>query len=103
MPTVPEQIVMIGRWLFERRLLDMSGGNISARWDDQICITPRHSGSRKHWQLEPEDILMGRLEDNEFHTNPLLSREAKVHLAIYRDFPNAAAVIHAHPFHVLPF
>ncbi|MCL4561510.1 MAG: class II aldolase/adducin family protein [Chloroflexi bacterium] len=103
MPTIPEQIVIVARRLFERRLLDMSGGNLSSRCGDEICITPRYSGSRKHWQLEPEDIIQGRLDSAELMENPMLSREAKAHLAIYRNFPAAGAVVHAHALHVLPF
>jgi L-fuculose-phosphate aldolase len=103
MQTIPEQIAYIGRMLFERRLTDISGGNISVREGDNIYITPRFSGGRKHWQLEPEDILCGRVSDDNILENPLFSREGKMHLAIYRKIPIAGAVIHSHPFHVLPF
>ncbi|HMD90952.1 MAG TPA: class II aldolase/adducin family protein [Anaerolineaceae bacterium] len=103
MPTIPEQIIKVGREMFERRLTDFSGGNISVCSEGLVYITPRFSGGQKHWQLEPADILCGRLDNDELLNNPLFSREGKAHLGIYHNFPDAGAVIHAHPFHVLPF
>ena len=103
MTTIPEQIAYIGRRMFERRLTDMSGGNVSARDGNMIYITPRFSGGKKHWQLEPSDILCGSIDTDDIMNHPMYSREGKAHMAIYRNFPDVAAVIHAHPFHVLPF
>ncbi len=103
MQTIPEQIAYIGKRLFERRLTDMSGGNISARGENTIYISPRFAGSKKHWQLEPGDIISGPIGTDDLLQHPLFSREGKAHLAIYRNFPDVGAVIHAHPFHVLPF
>ncbi|MDT8898707.1 class II aldolase/adducin family protein [Thermanaerothrix sp. 4228-RoL] len=103
MVSLPELIAQMGRRLFERRLTDMSGGNISAREGNTLYITPKFSGSRHHWQLSPEDILSGPLDPTYWQQQPLFSREGKAHLAIYETFPEAQAVIHAHPFHVLPF
>ncbi len=34
---------------------------------------------------------------------PNFSREGKAHLAVYRNFPEANAIIHSHSFHVMPF
>jgi L-fuculose-phosphate aldolase len=103
MSTIAEQIVYAGKKMFDRRLTDFSGGNISARQEDQIWITPRFAGSKQHWNLATSDILHGPIHDDTIHGNPRFSREGKAHLAIYRTFPEAQAVIHAHPFYVLPF
>lgn len=103
MTTLQAQIVYVARRMFERRLTDMAGGNISARQDDTIYCSPRFSGSKKHWQLTAEDIISGGLRTDAILENPLFSREGKAHLAIYRNFPDVGAVIHAHPFHILPF
>lgn len=100
---IPEQIIYVARRMFERRLTDMAGGNISARAGDTVYITPRYAGSKQHWQLATDDILCGALTDDELLQQPRFSREGKAHLAIYRAFPDVGAVIHAHPFHVLPF
>ncbi len=96
-----ELIAYCAARLFERRLHDMAGGNITARAGDLIYSTPRYSGSKQHWQLNPQDILCGTAA--EIAANPLFSREGKAHLAIYQHFPDANGVVHAHSFHILPF
>jgi L-fuculose-phosphate aldolase len=98
---IRELIAYCAQRLFERKLHDMAGGNITARVGDLIYSTPRYAGSRMHWQLGPEHILCGT--PDEIAANPLFSREGKAHLAIYRNFPDANAVVHAHSFHILPF
>lgn len=100
---IPEQIAYVGRLMFERKLTDMAGGNISVRDGDQIYISPRYAGSRQHWHIDPEDVLCGPWATDELFSHPRMSREAKAHIAIYRNFADVGAVIHAHPFHVLPF
>ncbi len=96
-------IAEIGRLLYERRLTDASGGNISVRVGDWICLTPRYSGSKRRWHLQPEDVLVVDLDGNKLLGEGDLSRESKVHLRLYREFPDGQAVIHAHPQHVLVF
>ncbi len=103
-PHTPKELAAyVGRMLFERRLTDMSGGNISLREEGQVYISPRFSGSKRHWQLTPEDILQGPIDSDDLLEHPLCSRETRVHLAIYREFPDVNGIVHAHPFHVLPF
>ncbi|HRW47042.1 MAG: class II aldolase/adducin family protein [Caldilinea sp.] len=101
--SIPDQILYIARRMFERRLTDMAGGNISARAGGDLYITPRYAGSKQHWQLEETDILHGPIATDDLFAQPRFSREGKAHLAVYREFPDVGAVIHAHPFHVLPF
>ena len=103
METTAEKIAYVGRRMFERRLTDMAGGNVSAREGDRLYISPRYSGSRRHWQLTPEDIIWGDIHTDELLDHPGFSREGKAHLAVYRNFPDVTGIIHAHPFHVLPF
>ncbi len=103
MESIPEKLAYVGRRMFERRLADMAGGNISARDGDQVYISPRYSGSRHHWQLNPEDIICGALDSDDLLNHPRFSREGKAHLAIYRHFPDVTGIVHAHPFHILPF
>ncbi len=100
---IPTQILYIARRMFERRLTDMAGGNISGRAGDDLYITPRYAGSKQHWQLSEADILHGPIASDDLFQQPRFSREGKMHLAVYREFPDVGAVIHAHPFHVLPF
>jgi L-fuculose-phosphate aldolase len=97
------QLAVIARRLFDRKLLDMAGGNLSVRCGENIVISPRYAGSRQHWQLEPEDFVEGRIDSDEILEDPRFSREGKAHLAVYRAVPMAGGVIHAHAFHILPF
>lgn len=101
--TAPETLVMIARRLFERKLTDMAGGNLSMREGDTLFITPRYAGSKQHWQLSPEDILSGPIGTDDLLAHPRFSREGKAHLGVYRRFPQVTGCVHAHPFHVLPF
>jgi L-fuculose-phosphate aldolase len=103
MENVREQLAYIGRMLFERRLTDTAGGNISARQGNRIFISPKYSGSKRHWQLDPEEFIEGEIGGNEVLNHPMFSREGKTHVAIYLNFPDVQGVIHAHPFHILPF
>ena len=103
MNSVPEQLVYIARRMFERRLTDMAGGNVSIRDGDQIYISPRYAGSLQHWQIQPEDVLCGDVNTDEIMNHPRFSREGKAHLGVYRAFPDVHGIIHAHPYNVLPF
>lgn len=103
MNSIAEQICYVAHLMFERRLTDMAGGNISVREGDTIYVSARFSGSKKHWQITPDDVIFGDLTTDAILENPRFSREGRAHLAIYRTFPEVGSVIHAHPFHILPF
>jgi L-fuculose-phosphate aldolase len=103
MESIAEKIAYVGRMVFERRLTDFAGGNISAREGSRIFITPRYSGATYHWNLDPEQILSGEVESDELLNHPNFSREGKAHLSIYRAFPDVQGIIHAHSFHIQPF
>lgn len=99
----PETICYVGRLMFERKLTDIAGGNISCRDGDRMYITPTGAGQKWHWDLAPEDILSAPVETDDLLQNPAHSLESISHLLIYRAFPYVQAIVHAHPIHVLPF
>jgi L-fuculose-phosphate aldolase len=103
MSDLPEMICEAGRIMFDKRLTDMAGGNISARDGEVVYMSPRYSGQRYHWDLKPEQLVSGNWENDEITKDPKFSREGWSHLYIYRNFPEVNAVIHAHPFHIMPF
>jgi L-fuculose-phosphate aldolase len=103
MTSIAEQICYVGRVMFERNLTDIAGGNITIRDSDTVYCTPRYAGNKWHWQLKPENIVVGPVLTDELLGNPSFTREGLSHLAIYRAFPFVRAIIHAHPRHVLPF
>ena len=92
-----------GRIMFSKRLTDMCGGNISIRDGDTVYMSPRFAGQHYHWDLPEEALVVGKWTDDEIALNPNFSREGWSHLYIYRNFPDAQAVVHAHPFHIMPF
>jgi L-fuculose-phosphate aldolase len=100
---VRRRIVEMAALLFERRLFDISGGNISQRVGDVVCLTPRYAASEHHWKLGAEQIIVADLQGNRLDGKGEISRESKVHLALYAAFANGNAVVHAHAHNVLPF
>ncbi len=101
--TIPEQIAYVGQLMFQRQLTDIAGGNISVREGNTIYCTPRYAGSLWHWQLSPEDIVIGPVDTDDLLENPSFSREGLSHLCVYRAYPEVHAIIHAHPLFILPF
>lgn len=97
------KIAETGKMVFERHLTDAAGGNISVRVGDTVCITPRYSGSKRHWHLQPNQVLVSDLAGNKFDGDGDISREAKVHYRLYKEFPDGTAVLHSHPRHVMVF
>ncbi|HBN97534.1 MAG TPA: hypothetical protein DDZ66_14680 [Firmicutes bacterium] len=101
--SIAQRVCEAGRIMFDRRLTDLAGGNISAREEDTVYMSPTFAGQRFHWDLKPEDLLVGKWGDDEITLDKRFSREGWSHLLLYRNFPEVKAVIHAHPMNVMPF
>jgi L-fuculose-phosphate aldolase len=98
------KICQFAAMLYERRLFDVAGGNISARVDDVVCLTSKFSGSKRQWQIKPEHVLVVDLNANILDGNGEISREAKVHLKLHNEFgEHGTGVIHAHARNLLVF
>jgi ribose 5-phosphate isomerase B len=97
------KIAETGRLVFERHLTDAAGGNISVRVGDRVCITPRYSGSKRHWHLQPNQVLVSDLAGNQLDGDGEISREARVHFRLYQEFPDATAVLHSHARNAMAF
>jgi L-fuculose-phosphate aldolase len=96
-----EEIVRVGRLMYEKGFIVASDGNISARAGrGRILLTP--SGLHKGF-LEPEQLLVvdeqgrsaGLATTANRHLKP--TSELPMHLAAYRRRPDVLAVVHAHP------
>jgi L-fuculose-phosphate aldolase len=90
-----EEIVRIGRLLYERGLIVAGEGNISARLGNQLILTTP-SGACKG-MLEPEDLVIVGLEGQVQAGGRRPSSELQMHLAVYQHRPDVRAVVHAHP------
>jgi L-fuculose-phosphate aldolase len=98
------QIAYVGRMLFDRKLTDAAGGNISVRVGDVVCMSPTLAGQKRQWQLNPEDVLIVDLDMNIIVGEGGLTREANVHFGLHRTYPDyGTAVIHAHPQNLMVF
>jgi len=97
---VRREIAEVGRWLYEKRFVAATEGNISVRLGQRVLITP---SGRCKGMLRPEEIVGTDLEGINDAGGLSPSSELLMHLAIYRRRPGVGAVIHAHPPHATGF
>jgi L-fuculose-phosphate aldolase len=92
--SLKDEIVAVGRKLWEREYVDGNGGNISARaGSSTLLCTPTMISKR---DLEPADICLSDLEGNILSGNRLRTSELLLHLEIYKANPRALAIVHCH-------
>jgi len=90
-----QQIVEIGRLVYQKGWVAANDGNITIRLDDRrILCTP--TGVSKG-TMKPDDLCIcdmdgGLLEGSRSRTSEIL-----MHLTIYRMRPDVRSVVHAHP------
>jgi L-fuculose-phosphate aldolase len=97
-------IAQVGKIMLERNLTDLAGGNISIRVGDRIVMSPSYAGTRKFWQLQPDEILVLDLKGNLLEGDGKVSREAPTHIRLLNSFyPQGKAVIHAHARNIMVF
>lgn len=99
-----ELVARVGKIMLERNLTDLAGGNISIRVEDKVVMSPSYAGTRKFWQLKPEDVLVLDLQGKLLEGEGRVSREAPTHLKLLNNFyPQGQAVIHAHARNIMVF
>jgi L-fuculose-phosphate aldolase len=98
-----ERLVEVAALIYDRFLSNSAGGNISLRQDGRIYVSPRYMGSLYHYRILPEQISV--LDDaHQVLDGPHeLSREIRMHLAVYDHLPEVGSVIHAHPRWLMVF
>jgi L-fuculose-phosphate aldolase len=90
-------VLECGRICYARNLMASNDGNVSVRLGErQVLITP--SGISKG-RMAPENLVLIDLDGNvlESGNGGKPSSETPMHLEVYRNRPEARAVIHAHP------
>jgi len=90
-------IVEVGRRLWTRGFVASNDGNISVRiGPDRLLMTP--SGVSKGF-MTPEMMVVTDLQGQVVSAEPgrKPSSEIQMHLVAYRERPDVAAVVHAHP------
>lgn len=99
-----EEMTIIAKNMWQRRLTNAAGGNFAVRVDDnRILITPSLMSERHHCNLSPADILLIDYDRNILEGEGKLSREALMHVLILKNFKEIGSTIHAHPFYCMPF
>jgi len=93
-----DRVLEIARLVWERRLSDTAGGNISLRDGETVCMTPKLMGFRLRWQISRDDLSIVTLDGTVLEGPAEVTREGTMHLGLYREFSDAGAVIHAHPY-----
>lgn len=103
MPHTEEQLrdemVRIGRLMFEKGWIAANDGNISARLPDEdgagrLLATP--TGVCKG-MMEREDLIVTDLGGNKIRGTRERTSEMEMHTTIYQTRPDINAVVHAHP------
>lgn len=97
-----EQIVEIGKRMYAKNMVVSNDGNISCRISpDEILATP--TGVSKGFMHR--DMLVRMTLDGEAagYNEYKPSSEVKMHLRVYKENPDAVAVVHAHPLYATSF
>jgi L-fuculose-phosphate aldolase len=90
-----EEIVHVGRLVFDKGWIAANDGNISVRMDDQrILATP--TGICKG-MMDPSDLIVCDMVGNKLCGEREITSEMAMHLTIYRLRPDMCSVLHAHP------
>src|SRR5829696_3724025 len=88
-------IVEVGRRLYARGYTASNDGNISTRLDDRrLLMTPK---SVCKGFMSPEMMVITDLDGKKLAGERDPSSEVQMHLEVYRQRPDAGAVVHAHP------
>jgi L-fuculose-phosphate aldolase len=92
---VKEEIVRVGKKLWDREYVDGNGGNISYRISSQYVLCTPTLCSKG--DLKVEDICLVDLNNNLIIGIRPQTSELKLHFSIYKSVPKAKAVVHCHP------
>lgn len=89
------ELCRVAGLLFGKNLVSGTDGNLSMRLDgDKMLITP--SGVCKGL-LRPEDLLVQDFSLNVLEGSLRSTKEAALHVEVYRMRPEVGAIVHTHP------
>lgn len=90
-----QEIVDIGKLVFQKGWVASNDGNISVRLDQhRILCTP--TGISKG-MMQPDDLIICDYEGTKLEGNRECTSEIAMHLTIYKMRPDVHGVVHAHP------
>jgi L-fuculose-phosphate aldolase len=99
---IKKEIIEYSKLSYERNLVFSAGGNISCKKDGRFFIT---ASGRSLRNLTKDDVLEinenGSVVGESHGLKP--SKEAHLHLCVYRLKPEVKSVIHVHPINIVAF
>ena len=98
---IKQEIVAVGRKLWQRAYVDGNGGNISYRLTDAAVLCTPTLVSKA--DLLPEDLCLVDMKGNQLAGCRPRTSEILMHLEIYKAVPEARAVVHCHPPHATAY
>lgn len=98
---IKEEIIRVGKKLWERQYVDGNGGNISYRIAQEYVICTPTMCSKG--DLVPEDFSLINMDNVRVCGDRPHTSEVLLHLEIYKAVPQACAVIHCHPPHATAY
>jgi L-fuculose-phosphate aldolase len=99
--TIKQEIMRVGRKLWERQYVDGNGGNISVKLNDRyILCTPTLCSKA---DLTPDDFALVDMEGNQVAGDRPRSSELALHLEMYKANPKVKAIVHCHPPHATAY
>lgn len=92
---VRQEIIRVGKSLYDKGFIAASDGNISVRLDERhILATPT---CMCKGMMATEDLVVIDMQGRRFEGFRDVSSEIGMHLMIYRVRPDINAIVHAHP------
>jgi ribulose-5-phosphate 4-epimerase/fuculose-1-phosphate aldolase len=83
--------------LYDRRLTELQGGNMSLREGDVAVVSPTKASENTGWRLGAGEMLVQDLEGQVLVGDPAqVSREIRLHLRLYRAFAELGSIFHLH-------
>jgi len=89
-----QDILDVGKLIYQKGWVAANDGNISVRMDDRILCTC--TGVSKG-MMTPADIILCDLAGNRVNGSRERTTEIAMHLTIYEMRPDVGAIVHAHP------
>ena len=90
-------LARVAGMLYERRMTELQGGNMSLRVGDAAVVSPTKASENTGWRLTAEEMLVQDLDGNVRVGDPAhVSREIGLHLRLYREYPELGSIFHLH-------
>ena len=90
---IRDEIIFVCRQLRKKNLVNATHGNISARFDEKMLITPTGCDLET---VQPEDLVTMDIKSGKVISDGNPSKEYAMHLFAYRERSDINGIVHAH-------